>query len=227
MRKAQTAIIVVVAAILALALVAAGYVLGHYLSNRIDLGTLADEPASSAAAPPQPLPAIPPQSAEQVQSAEQLKPIAEAQTAGDLGWLTASMESCERDAAGDQAKVYFMVVPLVAADRDDRLWAQKAFDRAGQALLLNSEDALAGLRSGALRIDSDAFTFSILDPRSSSVSSWKSKVGASKLASANADTLAGFRMRIHKGEDPGSAQWGTLFSRLKGSCHWVNALFAP
>jgi hypothetical protein len=191
--------IATVVGVLALAVVAGGFALSLHVSRKIDLGAPADAPVAGA-------------------------PAGDAAPAGDdFAWLSTGMESCESEARSDLPKVYFMVVPLTPADKGDQKW--QSLDRAGEAHLLSTEDALAGLRNGSLRINNQPFTFSILDPVTSSVYTWKSKVGASKLASTDADAIANFRIRVYRGDAPGNTQWGESFVRAKGTCHWVNVLF--
>jgi hypothetical protein len=137
------------------------------------------------------------------------------------------MSSCDAEAANDLPKIYFLVVPLLAANPNDGTWSAKAFDKAGTTILLSSEDALAGLRNGTLRLNDGPFTFSVLDPTTNAVYTWKSKVGASKLASTDAAAINTFKVRAFKGEEPGGADWSSDFTRHQGSCHWVNVLIAP
>ena len=203
-----------VVGILALAVLAGGFALSLHMSRKIDLGAPADAPAAGTAGTAA-TPATP------------ATPATEAQPATDFAWLSAGMESCESEARSDLPKIYFMVVPLVPADKNDQTWASQSLDRAGEAHLLSTNDALAGLRNGSLRINNQPFTFSILDPASSAVYTWKSKVGASKLASTDADAIANFKIRVYRGDNPNDVQWGDSFARAKGTCHWVNVLFDP
>jgi hypothetical protein len=183
---------------LALAVLVGSFALSLHVSRKLDLGAPADVPAAGTGA----------------------------QTGGDFAWLSEGMETCESEAKSDLAKVYFMVVPILPANKNDTTWASKALDRAGEAHLLSSEDAMAGLRSGKLRIAAEKpFTFSILDPDSSAVYTWKSKLGVAKLASKDADAIANFRIRVYRGDEPGSVEWGDSFQRAKATCHWVNVLF--
>jgi hypothetical protein len=189
--------ITVAVGVLALAVLAGSFALSLHVSRKLDLGAPADVPAAGTGG----------------------------QAGGDFGWLSEGMETCESEAKSDLPKVYFMVVPVVPANKNDTIWASKSLDRAGEAHLLSTEDALAGLRGGSLRIADKPFTFSILDPESTSVYTWKSKVGPSKLASKDADTIANFRIRVYRADDPGNTPWGESFQRAKGTCHWVNVLF--
>jgi hypothetical protein len=199
--------ITVVVGVLALAVLAGGFALSLHVSRKIDLGAPADTPANGTPAG-------------ESQAQTQTPPVAD-----DFGWLSTGMESCESEARNDLPKVYFMVVPLAPAEKNDQKTASQALDRAGEAHLISTEDALAGLRNGSLRINNQPFTFSILDPATSSVYTWKSKVGASKLASTDAEAIANFKIRVYRGDAPGNTQWGDSFVRAKGTCHWVNVLF--
>jgi len=207
--KLHATVIATVVGVLALAVLAGGFALSLHVSRKIDLGAPADSPV--AGAPPGD---TQPQTQTQTQT----------QT-DDFGWLSTGMESCEAEARNDLPKVYFMVVPLSPAEKNDQKLASQALDRAGEAHLISTEDALAGLRNGTLRINNQPFTFSILDPVTSSVYTWKSKVGASKLASTDAEAIANFKIRVYRGDAPGNTQWGDSFVRAKGTCHWVNVLF--
>src|SRR5262245_47368198 len=106
--KAHAIGLALVLGVLALVVVGTGFGLGLYLSQRMDLGVPADSTAGAGAPPTTASPSG--------------APAVAARPSDDFSWLRAGMDSCDSEAANDLPKVYFLVVPLLAANPNDETW---------------------------------------------------------------------------------------------------------
>jgi hypothetical protein len=148
----------------------------------------------------------------------------EATAAGDFGWLTDAMSACEMQAQQDSQTLYFLLLPLTSVAADEAQWRQKSIIDVGNAILLRSEDALEGLKSGALRLYGGRYNFKILDVSTEAVFQWKPATGVTKVSAPDTAAITQFKLQF---ETPGSqaeAQWGDPFNRQTGTCYWVNAI---
>jgi hypothetical protein len=141
----------------------------------------------------------------------------------EFAWLTADMNGCEAEAKMDPGSLYFLVIPLTAAEEDDTAWSAKSIMNVGNAILLRSGDALDGLKSGMLVLYDGRYDFRIRDEASGTVHTWKPYVGVAKM-STDAAAPSLFKVQI---QTPGSGSdlaWGSEFTRQAGTCYWVNAI---
>ncbi len=147
----------------------------------------------------------------------------EASSASNFGWLTAAMSECETEAMKDLDTLYFLVLPLASLPQDDAQWRAKSILEIGNAILLRSDDALEGLRSGTLRLYSGQYDFRIRDG-ADTVYKWKPSIGVTKISTPDARSIATFRLQFQTSGTVGEAEWGSPFTRQSGTCYWVNAI---
>jgi hypothetical protein len=144
----------------------------------------------------------------------------------NLSWLATAMSGCDAEAKTDLATLHFLVTPLVSVAKDLEPWRAKSINDAGPGILLRAGETLDGLKSGALRIYPADYEFGIFDQVSDPVYKWRPAVGVAKFSTASAGPLSTFNVRFrtsHSGRDP---DWGGAFTRLDGSCYWVNAIIS-
>lgn len=142
----------------------------------------------------------------------------------DLSWLTAAMSECDAEAKADAQTLHFLVVPLVAVDRDLAAWHDKAINDSGNGIMLRSEAALDGLKSGALRFYAADYAFGVLDATGYMVYRWRPSTGVSKFAAGNPPEMPTFLVQFRTARSGSEPEQGGSFTRLNGSCYWVNAI---
>jgi hypothetical protein len=144
----------------------------------------------------------------------------------NVSWLATAMSGCDAEAKTDLGPLHFLVTPLVSVAKDLEPWRAKSLNDAGNGILLRAGDTLDGLKSGTLRIYSADYEFSIFDQVTDPVYKWRPAVGVAKFSTASAGPISTFNVRFrtsHSGRDP---EWGGAFTRLDGSCYWVNAIIS-
>ena len=142
----------------------------------------------------------------------------------DFAWLTDAMGTCEEQARQDTQTLYFLVLPLASLAKDDEQWRAKSIIDIGNAILLRSEDALEGLRSGALRLYSGRYDFRILDVGANAIYNWKPASGVTKVSTPDASAITQFKLQFQTAGSGADAPWGDPFNRQTGTCYWVNAI---
>lgn len=140
----------------------------------------------------------------------------------DLGWLTTAMSECDAEAKTDKGVLHFLVTPLVAVAKDIEAWQAKSINDAGTSILLRSDDVLAGLKSGTLRIYAADYGFSIFGEAGNTIQKWRPAVGVAKFSASNAGPISTFKVQFRTSRTGSDADWGGSFNRLDGSCYWVN-----
>jgi hypothetical protein len=148
----------------------------------------------------------------------------EQKAAEDFAWLTTAMSECDMQARDDLDTLYFLVLPLASLANDDAQWREKSIIDIGNAILLRSDDALEGLRSGALRLYSGQYDFRVLDVTTDMTYKWKTASGVSKVSAPHASAITQFKLQFQTPGASGDAQWGDPFNRREGTCYWVNAI---
>jgi hypothetical protein len=148
----------------------------------------------------------------------------EAAGTGDLGWLTGAMDACEAQARQDTQTLYFLLLPLTSLPQDDAQWRSKSIIDVGNAILLRSDAALEGLKSGALRLYSGRYDFRILDVNANTVYKWKPATGVTKVSAPDSSAITLFKLQFQTSDADAGAQWGDPFNRQTGTCYWVNAI---
>jgi hypothetical protein len=153
------------------------------------------------------------------QSSDQLTP-----TDPNFVWLETAMKQCDAEAGKAKDALYFLVTPLVDEPRDEAGWRRVSRNDIGNAILLNAEDTLAGLRRKALRLSTDRYTFSIRVEGTNEVLAWKPAVGVKQFVYESAAAIASFRVQFQPRQSGGASNWGATFTRVPGNCYWVNAI---
>jgi hypothetical protein len=148
-------------------------------------------------------------------------------TSGNFGWLAAAMQDCDTTASGEPRALHFLVIPLAAAAPDDRQWRNKSLDNVGNAILLPSDDALAALTSGALRISTAQYVLRVRDDETRTIYKWSPSVGVKRFSAPDADRIEGFKVQFLTDDKMSDDEWGVSFGRRKGTCYWVNAVIGP
>ncbi len=145
-----------------------------------------------------------------------------------FGWIERAIAQCEIEAARNAGTLYFLVIPVVAADGDPQAWMPKSNGTiGGSAVLLGFRDTLDGLGTGSLRLVRRPFNFSILDPSTTQIYKWKPALGVHKFAirDASAIAIATFKpgLEIPTGSETRWADGGTI-TREAGTCYWTGVL---
>jgi hypothetical protein len=142
----------------------------------------------------------------------------------DFVWLTDAMGTCEEQARQDTQTLYFLVLPLASLAKDDEQWRAKSIIDIGNAILLRSDDALDGLKSGALRLYSGRYDFRVLDVGANAVYNWKPATGVTKVSAGDASAITQFKLQFQTSGSGDNPPWGDPFNRQTGTCYWVNAI---
>lgn len=139
-------------------------------------------------------------------------------------WLSRTMAQCEEQAVVRPQLLNFLVVPLEATDKYNDALRAKALSDTGATALFGSQDALQGLRDGALRISSRAFVLHTRDTSNNMTHRWTSASGVSRLSSANIPSDGPFEIRFQISPDDPNREWSTITANGRGTCHWAFAL---
>jgi hypothetical protein len=142
----------------------------------------------------------------------------------DVSWLATAMAGCDAEAKTDAGALHFLVTPLVSVAKDTEPWRAKSINDTGGGILLRSDDALEGLKSGALRIYPADYDFSVVDPVGEKVHKWRPSVGVAKFSTGDANAISTFKVQFRTAHSGSDADWGGSFNRIVGSCYWVNAI---
>lgn len=143
---------------------------------------------------------------------------------GDFNWLETAMKQCDEQAAADQKGLHFLVIPMIDEPRDEPGWRRISINDIGNAILINSEDMLAGLRRKALRLSTDEYVFSARNEGTRDVLSWKPSTGVRKFVINDASAIGQFRVQFQSNDASRAINWGAIFERQAGNCYWVNAI---
>jgi hypothetical protein len=142
----------------------------------------------------------------------------------DLNWLATAMSGCDAEAKADTGVLHFLVTPLVSVAKDTAPWRAKSINDAGNGILLRADDTLAGLKSGTLRLYPADYGFSIFGDDGNTIRKWRPAVGVAKFSAADAGPIPTFKVQFRTSHSGGDPDWGGSFTRLDGSCYWVNAI---
>jgi hypothetical protein len=143
---------------------------------------------------------------------------------GNFVWLENAMKECDEHAAREPKSLVFLVTPLVDEPRDELGWRRISINDIGNAILINAQDALAGLRRKALQIATAEYVFSIRNDGTKVVFAWKPSVGVRKFVNTDAAAIENFRVQFQSSDPARSVNWGSAIPRQAGNCYWVNAI---
>lgn len=143
---------------------------------------------------------------------------------GDFGWLEAAMKLCDEQATKDPKGLHFLVIPMIDEPRDEPGWRRISINDIGNAILVNSEDMLAGLRRKALRLSTNEYVFSARNEATKEVLTWKPSTGVRKFVINDASAIGQFRVQFQSNDASRAINWGAIFERQAGNCYWVNAI---
>jgi hypothetical protein len=149
---------------------------------------------------------------------------AEQRGGNDFVWLETAMKQCDADAAKDAKALMFLVTPLVDEPKDEPGWRRIALNDIGNAILINAEDTLAGLRRKALVISKDEYTFRIRNEETKETFAWKPTKGVRRFVSSDASGIKSFRAQFQSSDPARAVEWGAAITRQEGNCYWVNAI---
>jgi hypothetical protein len=143
---------------------------------------------------------------------------------GDFGWLEAAMKQCDEQAAKETKGLHYLVTPLIDEPPDEPGWRRIAINDIGNAILINSEDMLAGLRRKALRISTGEYVFSARNEATKDILTWKPSSGVRKFVINDASGIEQFKIQFQSNDAARAINWGSTFVRQEGNCYWVNAI---
>jgi hypothetical protein len=147
-----------------------------------------------------------------------------ATTGGDFAWLTAAMTACDKTASQQPDKVHFLVIPLQADRKDMPDWQLIATGAIGNGITLPADDALGGLRRGTLKIYADEYVFNMQDAETRAIYKWNPSTGANSFSTPEAEMVRSFKVRIQPQNKAENDDWGPVYQRQRGGCHWVAAI---
>ena len=146
-------------------------------------------------------------------------------SAVDVQSIANMMAACDMEAAKDPDTLYFFVLPLTQADASKQAWPAPVLQTIGDSVrLLGANDALDGLRTGALAVRQERYTFAILDAATATSFDWTSATGISRLAKRNAQSISALKLGFDFSDKQKVTQWSNEFKRDRGTCYWVSAL---
>jgi hypothetical protein len=143
---------------------------------------------------------------------------------GDFAPLETAMKQCDAEAEKETKALILLVAPLVDEPKDDPGWRRIQLNEMGNAILINAENMLAGLRRKALLISKDEYTFRIRDEGTKEVFAWKPSVGVRKFVMSDASAIESFSAQFQSSDPARALQWGAAIKRQEGTCYWVNAI---
>ena len=139
-------------------------------------------------------------------------------------WVSKTMAACEEDAVTQPSSVNFLVVPLEPSRRFGKELESKAIETFGRTMLFGSQDALSGLKSGALRISSKHYVLHTLDTSNNSSVRWNSARGVARLTTTDIASDGPFKVRFQTAPDDPAKDWSNVTADGRGTCHWAFAL---
>jgi hypothetical protein len=144
----------------------------------------------------------------------------------DFSWLATAMSACDAAAKTDADALHFLVTPLVSVPTDVAPWREKSINDTGNGILLRSDAALDGLKTGTLRIYPADYGFGMFDSASDTVLKWRPAVGVARFSTAAAGAVSTFNVQFRTARSGNDPDWGGSFTRQAGTCYWVNAIIS-
>jgi len=145
----------------------------------------------------------------------------------DYGWLIQAMAECDEEAKRQLDTLYFLIVPLSPTGIALPGWSPKPISDIGNiGTLLNSTDALLGLRNRVFVLYQKPLTFAVSDPATQTVYKWKPAVGVTSLKSRESG-LTSLTLGVELPDVGKEVEWGPTITLSKGTCYWINPLIRP
>jgi hypothetical protein len=145
----------------------------------------------------------------------------------DYGWLIQAMAECDEEAKRKLDTLYFLIVPLSPTGIALPGWSPKPISDIGNiGTLLNSTDALLGLRNRVFVLYQKPLTFAVSDPATQTVYKWKPAVGVTSLKSRESG-LTSLTLGVELPDVGKEVEWGPTITLSKGTCYWINPLIRP
>jgi hypothetical protein len=142
----------------------------------------------------------------------------------DYGWIVQAMADCDEEAKQKQDTLRFLIVPLTTTGVSLPGWSPNPITTVGNVgALLNSTDALIGLRNRVFALYPKPLTFAVSDPVGKTVFKWKPAVGVSALTSRDTG-LASLTVGFEIPDLTKEVEWGPVITLKKGNCYWINPL---
>jgi hypothetical protein len=149
---------------------------------------------------------------------------APAESASDYGWLVQAMADCEEEGKRLPDTLSFLIVPLSKTSTVLPGWAPAPIGQVGTTVvLLNSTDALIGLRNQALALYDKPLAFTVSDEASGTVYKWKPAVGVSALKT-RIPGLENLKLGFEIPDVAEGVEWGPVLKMERGTCYWINPL---
>jgi hypothetical protein len=146
------------------------------------------------------------------------------ESASDYGWLVQAMADCEEEGKRLPDTLSFLIVPLSKTDTVLPGWAPSPIGKVGSTVvLLNSTDALIGLRNQALALYQKPIAFTVSDEASSTVYKWKPAIGVSALKT-RIPGLENLKLGFEIPDVAEGVEWGPTLKMERGTCYWINPL---
>jgi hypothetical protein len=146
------------------------------------------------------------------------------ESTAEYGWIVQAMAECEEEAKRVPDTLSFLIVPITKTDLSLPGWTPVPIGTIGNsALLLNSSDALIGLRNHALALYEKPIAFTISDTASSTIYKWKPAVGVSALKTRAAG-LENLKLGFEIPDVAEGIEWGPTVKTERGTCYWINPL---
>jgi hypothetical protein len=142
----------------------------------------------------------------------------------DFAWLSSAMTACDKLASQQPGTLHFLVIPLRANQNDLPDWRLLAVGAIGNGITIPADDALGGLRRGTLRIYPDEYVFAIQDAATRVVYEWNPSLGVNRFSAPEAEAIQSFRLQLAPRQKRDQADWGNVYSRQNGNCHWIAAI---
>ena len=146
-------------------------------------------------------------------------------SAKNFDWIARAIRQCEAEAARKVGTLYFLVIPVAAADGTFQQWVDKSNGTIGNSVLLvGAEATLEGLKNGSLAPYRDPFNFAIGEMSTRRVYKWRPAVGVTKFAVRDAESIQAFKPGF-QAAGVAKPEWTeSAISREAGTCYWTGAL---
>jgi hypothetical protein len=147
--------------------------------------------------------------------------------AKDYGWVVAAMAECDEEAKQKLDSLHFLIIPVIGTGMSLPGWSPVPISDVGDsATLLNSTDAMIGLRNSALVLYQKPLAFAISDPAKGTVYKWKPAVGVTALKTREPPD-ASFKLGLEIPDVTKEIEWGPTIALSRGTCYWINPLVRP